>query len=559
MIIPNPSQLVLAAGFISSAIGDTSTQPRRRCAYGDRCWPDSQIWDNFNSSIDGRLIRSMPPASVCHVEEYNASQCRVAKESWLDSSWRTNQAGAHSAIVWEMGKWGQCGINTPVEAPCDQGIVPYYSVDARCTEDIQKTVKFASSKNLLLVTKNTGHDHLGRSSGAGALSIWTHNLKGIEWHDSFVPQDAPLDVHGIPAVTLQAGEQWLDVYNAAAERGVLVVGGSARTVGAAGGYVLGGGHSPFAHFHGLAADNLLEVTIVSADGKYRVLNAFTNPDYFWAIRGGGGSAWGVITSVTYRTHKVPDSLLIGFVQLNASSKASYKRVVAESLKVLPTVTDAGYTGYGDLTGGFTAIFVQPNATVASFNQTFLPFFKLSQVPGVSGAVAAFPSTWAGYVESFLRDPNIGTNIQDTSRLLTKDVLNKKAEDLADFLYENRDGAGFNFIGKVNNDERDNTAVHDIWKHSHALLSVSTNWKDNATNSEKSKKRQHMVWLSRQLTKIVGKDGGTYVNEANPYEPEWEKVFWGVKYDRLLSIKNTVDPTNLFVCNRCVGTDIVLQP
>jgi hypothetical protein len=81
----------------------------------------------------------------------------------------------------------------------------------------------------------------------------------------------------MPAVTLQAGEQWFgvclldlysifqtnfqltsldtDVYQAAAKKEVLVVGGSARTVGAAGGYLLGGGHSPFAHDYGLAADS----------------------------------------------------------------------------------------------------------------------------------------------------------------------------------------------------------------------------------------------------------------------------------------------------------------
>lgn len=104
-------------------------------------------------------------------------------------------------------------------------------------------------------------------------------MKGIEWHASFVPRGAPADAGGVPAVTLQAGEQWLgewmqalfslfvsgmrieltevdiDVYRAAAKQGVLVVGGSARTVGAAGGYLLGGGHSPFAHYYGLAADS----------------------------------------------------------------------------------------------------------------------------------------------------------------------------------------------------------------------------------------------------------------------------------------------------------------
>ncbi|KAE8402671.1 hypothetical protein BDV37DRAFT_284478 [Aspergillus pseudonomiae] len=550
--------LLTAVGILSIAT-DAQTQPRRRCAYGDDCWPDIQTWNDFNATVGGRLIRSVPSAAVCHTERYNADKCTVAKESWLDSFWRTNQTGAYSATVWEMGKTGQCFINASVSAPCDQGRVPYYMVRAASVEDIQASVKFASEKDLLLVTKNTGHDHLGRSSGKGSFGIWTHNLKGIEFHDSFVPQDAPANATGIPAVTLQAGEQWFDVYEAAAKKGVLVVGGSARTVGAAGGYVLGGGHSPFAHYYGLAADNLLEVSIVSADGGHRVLNAYTDPEYFWAIRGGGGSAWGVVTSVTYKTHPVPQNLIIGLVQLNATNTSSMKRVIAESVKLLPAITEAGYIGYGAIENGFAAIMLKPNSTIADFNQTFAPFFNLSRLPGIQGGVTAYPSTWDGYVKAFLRDPNIGTNIQDTSRLLTTEVIQEKAEQLAEFIVDNKQGAGFNFIGKVNNGERDHTAVHDVWKHSHGLLSVSVDWADTATDSEKQEKRHQAVQLSKQLTEIVGAEGGTYVNEANPYEPDWQNVFWGRKYDRLLAIKQRVDPTQLFVCNRCVGTDIVIQP
>ncbi|KAB8275188.1 hypothetical protein BDV30DRAFT_247912 [Aspergillus minisclerotigenes] len=529
--------LLTAVGILSVAT-DAQTQPRRRCAYGDDCWPDTQTWNDFNATVGGRLIRSVPSAAVCHTERYNADKCSVAKDSWLDSFWRTNQTGAYSATVWEMGQTGECFINTSASAPCDQGIVPYYMVRAASVEDIQASVKFASEKDLLLVTKNTGHDHLGRSSGKGAFGIWTHNLKGIVFQSSFTPQGAPPDSSGIPAVTLQAGEQWFDVYQAASKQGVLVVGGSARTVGAAGGYVLGGGHSPFAHFYGLAADK---------------------PDYFWAVRGGGGSAWGVVTSVTYKTHPVPQNLTMGVVQLNATSESSFKQVIAESVKLLPAVTEAGYTGYGTIENGFAAIFLKPNSTIADFNQTFAPFFNLSRLRGIQGAVAAYPSTWDGYLKTILQDPNIGTNIQDTSRLLTNEVIQESADDLAEFIVDNKQGAGFNFIGKVNNNERDNTAVHDVWKHSHGLLSVSVNWADTATDSEKEAKRQQTVQLSKRLTEIVGSEGGTYVNEANPYEPDWQNVFWGQKYDRLLAIKHRVDPTTLFVCNRCVGTDIVIQP
>ncbi|CAI7619960.1 unnamed protein product [Penicillium pancosmium] len=542
-----------ALSLLSPAVG-LQSEFRPRCAYGDDCWPSDSTWKLFNDTVGGRLIRSVPSAAVCHAERYNANQCAIAKSSWLDSFWKTNQTGGYAAMLWEMGESGKCFVDTPVGAPCDQGIV-----SVRNLEDVQASVKFANEKNLYLVTKNTGHDHLGRSSGKGAFSIWTHNLKGIEWHDSFVPQGAPVDASGMPAVTLQAGEQWFDVYQAAAKKEVLVVGGSARTVGAAGGYLLGGGHSPFAHDYGLAADNLLEMGIVSADGAHRVINPYSDPEYFWAVRGGGGSAWGVVTSVTYKTHPVPQTLLIGFVQLNASDNSSLTDLLAGSMKLLPKVTDAGYTGYGNMDQRFEAIFLKPNGTVGSFNQTFAEFFNLSNAPGIQGAVGAYPSTWNEYLKTFLQDPNIGTNVQDTSRLLTASIIDEKAEDLAKLIVDNGGKGGFNFIGKVNNDERDNTAVNNIWKHSHALMSISIDWADNATKSEKHEKRLQAVMMSKNFTKIVGAKGGTYINEANPYEPDWQTVFWGDKYEILVEIKRRIDPTNLFACNRCVGGGLVLQP
>lgn len=115
---------------------------------------------------------------------------------------------------------------------------------------------------------------LGRSSGQGAFSIWTHEMKGRKWTDNHVVKGAPEGTEGVPAVTLQPGEQWLgvktllplhsyvgayatdaDVYRAAAEQHVIVVGGHARTVGAAGGWLTGGGHSAWSNLYGLGVDS----------------------------------------------------------------------------------------------------------------------------------------------------------------------------------------------------------------------------------------------------------------------------------------------------------------
>lgn len=225
-----------------------------RCTAGTSCWPSASAWQAFNASISGRLIATYPSAAVCHRALYDESECATAKANWTNSDWRTAQPGAYSATLWELGS-SQCFINSTLDSPCQQGLVAEYSVNASSVEHVQKAVKWAAKKKLYLVVKNTGHDHLGRSSGKGAFAIWTHHLQGRTWHDSFVPECASKGVAGVKAVTLQAGEQWLNVYRDADKQGRIVVGGSARTVGAAGGWLTGSGHSAWSYYYGLGVDS----------------------------------------------------------------------------------------------------------------------------------------------------------------------------------------------------------------------------------------------------------------------------------------------------------------
>lgn len=563
---------------------------KKRCTAYDACWPDQETWDQFNDTVAGRLIASRPSAASCHDRTYDSSQCNEASLNWTDSAWRTSQVGAYSAILWEVGN-GQCFPDTSRQQLCDQGLVAYLTVNTSRMEDIHASIRFAHTNNIYLTIKNTGHDHLGRSSGSGSFAIWTHNLKGTAWHDSFVPENAPESSLGIPAVTLQAGEQWLDVYRDATANGRIIVGGSARTVGAAGGYLLGGGHSPWSYHYGLAADNLLEMMIVTPTGEHVTLNEYTDPDYFWAVRGGGGSAWGVVTSVTYKTHPIPSHVQVAFVQVNTTSTETWRNAYAASLRALPAMTDAGYTGYWSTTVGELVqfIFLQPNGTDSDLERGLKGFDELTQMNGTAGmsiGVGNFMlSSWEAYTDLFLTDPNIATNIQDASRLLTPEVLSEKADALVDLALRYPDAApGHNFseyhfglsilhhgsvygsntnrnnpVGKVNPTQRSKTSVHPIWASARTIMSYGIDWPNNATEAEKKKRKQMLVEISLELEKIVGLDGGTYVNEANPYEPRWKEAFWGSNYDRLERIKRRIDPRNLMVCNRCVGSDLVYEP
>ncbi|CAE6474213.1 unnamed protein product, partial [Rhizoctonia solani] len=139
--------------------------------------------------------------------------------------------------------WGntECSIDAPRNVACEQGFIPIYSVDARNEKHVSEAVKFAGQHNLKSVVKNTGHDFLGRSSGEGSFSIWTHHLKGINFTDSFVGTGCSDDKTSQSAVTVGAAELWIDVYKAAEQHNATVVGGAAPSVGAAGGWVQGGG------------------------------------------------------------------------------------------------------------------------------------------------------------------------------------------------------------------------------------------------------------------------------------------------------------------------------
>jgi hypothetical protein len=225
------------------------------------------------------------------------------------------------------------------------------------------------------------------------------------------------------------------------------------------------------------------------------------------------------------------------MQFNTTDAPTFRTVLHKSLQGLPGVTDAGYTGYGAMGGGsFGLIFLQPNATKETFNATFARYYEISALPNVSAQIGSidFP-TWIDYCNVFLSDPNIATNVIDTSRLLTPDVLLHRTADLVDVAlgYEGF-SAGFNFsmclsgsvitsrkimlinaVGKVNSVERDKTAVHPIWKESRAVFSIGTDWADDAPAEEKLRKKKQSIQVSKRLGEIVGPHGGTYVNEANP--------------------------------------------
>ena len=263
--------------------------------------------------------------------------------------------------------------------------------------------------------------------------------------------------------TFGAGVQWFEAYEAANQHKVALVGGfSPRgSVGAAGGWLQGGGHSlmspnyglgmqsphsvtkPHLHDHLVGVDNVLEVTIVTADGSHVIANAYNNKDLFWALRGGGGGTWGVVTSVSYKTH--PSTPLSGAVlNVNSTNPDSTRKLLAEIIRLTPSLVEQGYGGYGNgSTAGFELLVLSPNVTMEQTNATFLPLFEFAHSqPGLSvvNATVLYPDFWSFYETTAANsDGLVGSPGEISSWLLPKDVVETdKPEDLAAELLKTHD-------------------------------------------------------------------------------------------------------------------------
>lgn len=112
---------------------------------------------------------------------------------------------------------------------CTLGGYASYSVAATNVAQIQLALNFARNTNIRLVVKNTGHDFADKSIGAGALSIWTHKLNDIKFYNNYV-----YGSYSGPAFKVGTGAYTQDIYLAAEQNGVTVVGGECRVSGGSG-------------------------------------------------------------------------------------------------------------------------------------------------------------------------------------------------------------------------------------------------------------------------------------------------------------------------------------
>ncbi|TID20736.1 Low-affinity potassium transport protein [Venturia nashicola] len=507
---------------------------------------------------------------------------------------------------------------------------PDYRIDAKSVDDVIAAVKFASKHNVRLTAIHSGHDGLGRNDAPSGLLIGLENLTGMRVEETFTPSTqgqpkvspAPAAVAAAPkggmegmagmkrhspeggdmaataalpkagtppvtaapsgkaayAVTLGAGMTTQDINDKIAAQGIFTNGAEHGEVGVAGGWSQCGGHGPMTTAYGLGSDNVLEFQVVTADGQLKIANEVANPDLYWALRGGCGSTFGIVTQVTVRAYPSPKFTVTKF-NINATTDDGIFAPTAYIHSVIPDLIGKGVQGYYLVfPKKFTAIFhtVGTLATADASKKLWEPVLsKVATYPGIQkeSAVATYldypdyktyyDATWgAAEGEHKKRSMNDNEMIHDwwtgeyvrrgerhslrkrhgpgeekslpkgngkvlgDGRLLDKETLQspKFAAALKAAMPAKGMMRGVLVGGSIIKKSPTETSVHPSWRKSYASI-----WSDKDVNE----------------IATLAKGMGAYINEASWNASNWQDVFWGSNYPKLSQIKTKYDPNMLF--------------
>lgn len=572
----------------ANTIAQTSQQNNRQyCVPTQACWPTEKDWQDLSQRVGGRLIKAVSPIAACE-KNSSSSECKQALAKAKDPLYLQAQPGATQMTGWQ-GAW--------------QSSLSSFVVAAENSQDIAQAVMFAKKHHLKLVIKGTGHDYLGRSSAPNSLLVWTHKMRNISIDDQFKATGCK-DDKGEPAVTVGAGTRWIEAYKAVTvEHGRYVQGGGCATVGAAGGFIQGGGYGSFSKKFGTGAGNILQAEVITADGCISVVNRCQNPDLFWALKGGGGGTFAIVSKITLKTHELPENFGMVNGEIQAKSAKYFKLLIAQFLDFYHEKLIGEHWGEAFIlspTNKMTLQFLFQGLDKKQAEETWGEFVNWvkarPQQYRLSIQTVVIPARkfwdYSYRKEHFPQSIMVSHNKQipveefwwseDQSEVLTYINYYKSryipltlfdkahSQQLTDALFNasrlitvplifNIGLAGASEEALARQSE---TAMHPGVAKAAALVMLSgvqqyvfPDVKGMSPNHEKAQAEAKVAQKAADYIYNITAGAGTYVNEADYFEPDWQQSFWGENYARLLAIKKRVDPEGLFNCHHCVGSEI----
>lgn len=406
------------------------------------------------------------------------------------------------------------------------------SAIARCqtSADVAAAVVAARDAGLEISVRGGGHNVAGRAVTDGGLMI-----------DLSLMKDVQVDPTAL-TITAAGGVTWGELNAAAHEHGLATTGGVISTTGVAG-LTLGGGLGWTMGKYGMAIDNLVSAEVVLASGKIVQASAETDPDLFWAIRGGGGN-FGVVTSFTFRAYRL--STVLGGVAVHPLA------VAREALKFFREVT-------------------------ASLPDELTVFAALRHAPDGSGMkLCGIPVCHIGADEGRAEEDvkairEFGPPVMDMIERMPYPVINTELDDAFP-------KGGLNywksaFFAELSDDAIDKlvtafeatptTECFLVIEHFHGAVArvdatatafphrspgynllIISQWTDPTQTDEA------IAWARRTYDVLLPHMAeGAYVNYLDDDDTNRVRAAYGPNYDRLSDLKRRYDPENLFHLNQ----------
>ncbi|MFC4891738.1 FAD-binding protein [Pseudofrancisella aestuarii] len=551
-----------------------------RCTPDQACWPNLKEWQEFSKSLTGKLVVPESPIEACK-KDIDSEICKADLNKVKNPFYMQSKPGNTESQGW-LGAWDAKQST--------------YAVEIANTQDIVKSINFARNHNLRVVIKGAGHDYLGRSNAPDSLLIWTHNMRDTSYDENFIPEGCDSS-QGNPAVTVSAGTRWLEAYTeATTKHNMYVQGGGCTTVGAAGGFPQGGGFGSWSKEFGTGAAGILQATVVTADGKVVVVNKCQNPDLFYAIRGGGAGTYGVVSNLTLLAHPLPKYFGVLQGKITAKDDKSYQALIkhflaffeknlnnqnwGEQFKFMPNNTIEIFMTSQGIDEKQAKETWEPLVKWIDANEDYKFDYKYINVPPKdiwnydyweknhpefvtkneganarpgeywwSGNTGEVYNYWYTYQSWWLPEKvfekddldSTAKTIYDASRITT----------VAFHINKGLAGASKDAITR-GKETSTNPTVYDA--ATLVLMSAGTNNIFGDRNTPKAQKQVQDINKAMSMIKSLAPNAGTYVNEADYFEPNWQQAFWGDNYSKLFQIKQKYDPNGLFYCHHCVGSE-----
>ncbi|BBK36960.1 FAD-binding protein [Allostella sp. ATCC 35155] len=548
-------------------------------------WPDAAGWERLRRAVGGRLLPVRSPLRDC-ADGTAPPSCKELFRSLRNPYFLGDEPGLTQTLGW---------VDAWTSSPSA------FAVAAESAADVAAAIDFARTRHLRLAVKGGGHSYQGTSNAADSLLVWTRRMNSVVLHDAFVPQGCEADP--APAVTIGAGALWGPVYDAVTTHGGhYVQGGGCLTVGVAG-LVQSGGFGSFSRAYGLAAASLLEAEIVTADGAVRTVNACNEPDLFWAIRGGGGGTFGVLTRLTLATHPLPATFGAVSASVRARSPQAFHRLIADMLQFYSEHLHNPHWG--------EQIAFRPNDTLSiallfqgleedAVRRLWQPFFdRLTASPGdfvlesppvvlavparrlwdpaflrrMPGLVAADDRPgappdnifWAGdgsqagqvlhaYQSAWLPERLLRSGAAAT----LADALFAASRHWSVSLHLNK---GLSAATPAARAASAATAIHPMVRDAFALVIAGAEGPPAypgvpGHEPDRARARRQAAAVDRAMAAIRGilPEHGSYLGESDFFAADWQALFWGANYRRLREVKETYDPGGLFVVHHGVGSE-----